>query len=803
MDDLAARLLEELGGLSPPEDSGGAPEMGGDGAEALQILLIEAVYLLNACFREVLYWEGRRSEKDSFQQLAAVLQQLGRVPGGGGILRIRRLRPTTGPGGPRPDLAIQLGDLQIDGAQVIALIRRAGIRLKHLEGRFFKAAELLSAEGWDTIEIRLPGEDMEALERLRAAVRILSCHRQAAEKGTPIPYPRDGRMRHVLPVADDQGRPDPNLTLLAAENGLSPEAMKAIVARVGGLLKRPEGAALRRQAPDIYRALFALRRLRESLKRPAIEIGVDRSPAEGPETVPDGPAPPAAFSPSLRPEERSAQEPRATGTREGTAAGSPAAAGVVADIAAGLAAFFHRLPEGHRGAAQEAAEGLLRNDYVQLDPERLGKRLEDIGRLVHALETRPAAAPLLESVLRRLEENLGRLPGETLGDLTVAGTHLKLWREGGEQVLGQVSEPVARALDAAKDRSASRRRLREVSGEGPLYLARDTAALASLFDVPMEEMEAILRLFRSCFDARGSFQRLLFEKRIPELARYPRKVFAVLWEFLKDMPHRSDRLSFLNSLQLMIKEIRQPLQALKIVLTDFVSEPERIQYPDRNALMLAIQFLRRYNKEIHVDIELTPEEILRVRDGLDEKVVAYGLWKLNNESRRFLTKALTIRKALGTALDPATAPLAAMPPRFLLALEREQHIFLSLTGGDKAASILHAALAVYGKADAAAHRLAAALALQTGLLQHLSVLIRGIGRVGGEADLLLLDQLRNQEKPFLDNAPDARVAAVVRRVFGWIEPAKREIQARLCGAQPPAAGLGSSNFLSGTNTIDL
>ncbi|MEJ5358511.1 MAG: hypothetical protein WHT06_07510 [Desulfobacterales bacterium] len=800
MDDLAARLLEELGGPSSPEESGRTPGTGGEGVEAVQVLLIEAVYLLNACFREVLYWEGRRSEKDSFLQLVSVLQQLGRVAGEGGLLRIRRLRPVAGPGGPRPDLSVQIGDLQLDGSQVLALIRRAGIRLKHLEGRFFKAAELLTAEGWDTIEIRLPGEEPEALEGLRAAVRILSAHRQAAERGAPILYPRDGRMHQVLPVTDDQGRPDPNLTLLAAENGLSPEAMKAIVARVGGLLKRPEGAALRRQTPDVYRALFALRRLRASLKRPPIEIGIDRSPAGGSEAVPAGGAAPPAGT-----EKRAAQPPPEAGAGGvGAAAGTPpSAGGAVADIAAGLAAFFQRLPEGHRVAAQKAADGLLRNDYVRLDPERLGERLEDIGRLVHALETRPAAAPLLESVLRRLEENLGQLSGETLGDLTVSGTRLKLWREGGERDLGQVSEPVARALDTAKDRVAARRRLREVAGEGPLYLARDAGALASFFAVPVEEMEAILRLFRSCFDARGSFQRLLFEKRVPELARYPRKVFAVLWEFLKDMPHRSDRLPFLNSLQLMIKEIRQPLQALKIVLTDFVGEPERIQYPDRNALMLAIQFLRRYNKEINVDIELTPEEILRVRDGLDEKTVAYALWKVNNESRRFLAKALAIRKTLGAALDPATAPIAALPARFLLALEREQHIFLSLTGGDKAASILHAALAVYGQADAAAHRLAAALALQAGLLQHLSVLIRGLGRVGGESDLLLLDRLRSQERPFLDNAPDARTAALVRRVFGWIEPAKQEIRARLCGAPPPSAKLGSSNVLSSTNTIDL
>jgi len=798
MDDLASRLLEELQGFSAPEEAGRAAEdEAAESQDALRMRLVEAVYLLNACFRDVLYWEGMRAGKDSFPQLAAVLQELGRAPSGDGILRIRRLRPAPGPGGPRPDLEVRLGEVHVDGAQVTALIRRAGIRLKHLEGRFFKAAEMLAAEGFDRLEIRLPGESPEALDSLRAAVRILAGHRQAAEKGTAIPFVRDGRPRQVLPVADDLGRPDPNLTLLAAENDLAPEALKTIVARVAGLLKRPEGASLRRQAPDVYRAIFALRRLREALRRPPLEVGRERAPAAGAEV---GAAPHAAAAPAP-PAERGAPAPAPAEASPAQAAAAPAPA--AAEIAAGLAAFFGRLPAEHRADAQRGAEGLLGGDYGGLDLGGLGERLRDIGRLVQVLEARPAAAPLLEGVLQRLQENLDRLPAETLGDLAVDGGRLKIWRDGAEQEVGKVSAPMARAVDLAKDRAAARRRMRAGGAGEPLYLARDAGALAAAFELPPEEMEAILRLFRSCFDGRGNFQRSLFEKRVPDLARFPKKVFAVLWEFLREMPRRADRLPFLNALQLVIKETRQPLQGLRIVLSDFVGDPARVEYPDRNALMLAIQFLRRYNKEINVDIELTPEEILRVRDGLDERAVAYALWRVKNESRRFLAKAQTIRKSLAATLDPATAGISGLPARFLLALEREAHILLALVGGDTAASILHTGLTLYGKADAAVHRGAAALSLHAGLLQHLAVLIRGIGRIGGETDLLLLDQIRREEKGFLEKAPDARTATLVRRVFGWIEPARREIEARLLGAPPPAAGLGASNVLSSTNTIDL
>ena len=40
-----------------------------------------------------------------------------------------------------------------------------------------------------------------------------------------------------------------------------------------------------------------------------------------------------------------------------------------------------------------------------------------------------------------------------------------------------------------------------------------------------------------------------------------------------------------------------------------------------------------------------------------------------------------------------------MPPRFLIALEREVHIFLALVGGNTAASILHSALKVFGNPE--------------------------------------------------------------------------------------------------------
>jgi len=475
-----------------------------------------------------------------------------------------------------------------------------------------------------------------------------------------------------------------------------------------------------------------------------------------------------------------------------------------AALKAGVAQFVKAAYKTAPAEAVGTLRGLFAEDYGSLNADGLGERLEVMTRLVASLQASPAASQLMEAVLQRVQSGMDKLPADLLNDIVVDGTEVKFWEGGKERVVGKVEDKLAQAIDTAKDRAASRRQLRATAGEEPIYLARDSSALCTYFDLPAEDMEAILKLFRACFDGRGNFQKTLFEKRVRDFARYHKKVFHVLWEFLKDMPRRSDRLPFLNSLQLMMKEIRQPLQAVRTLLSDFVGDPTQVSYPDRNAVMLSTQFLRMYNKEINVDIELTPEEILRVRAGLDGKVVNYANWKVNGEPKRFLTKAVSIRKRLNSAFDPALSGMSSMPARFLLALERELHIFLALVGGNTAASILHSALGVFGSPGSSYYTLEEGRPQLYALIQHLSVLIRGIGRTGTEIDLILLDQVKHQEKEFLKMSADPRYLSLVRRVFSWVEPAKKEIEFRLKGGPTGSDPSDSQPIsLSSTNTIDL
>ena len=828
MDETAAKLLQELGDSLQRVSGPGQPTAATAGTvpaadlDRWHMLLVEMVYLLNACFRDVQYWEGIKTEKDTFRQFGGILLQLARLPGHDGVIRINHRGAAKNKLSEKADYLVRFGDISIDTAIVAGVIKRLGIRMKHLEGRLQKSFDTLAAEGIDSILLRMPEDTPESMDCLRGALRVLSCYRVAAEKNSPITYSRNGTPMQLTAVRDDQGQPDPNLTMLAAVNDLSAGAMEEMVRKVAAFMHRPENARLRRQFPNVYQTFFAIKSLRDKLQRSPIEINANRRKST--DTPADEPAWGGGGWTNGTGTAAAALGAAGGGTGGGaggggtgneTAGGGSGEAGsppppdghtaVMGDAAfrAGLARIVKDTFKDAPAAAVGAMRCVYGQDYGSLDVNSLGERLGLITNLLSAMQANPTGQQLMESALQRIQTGMDQLPSELLNDLVVDNNVVKVWEGDRERIVGNVEEKLAQAIDTAKDHAAARRKLQATAGDEPIYFSRDAAALAAFFDLAPEEMEAILKLFRGCFDGRGGFQKASFEKKVPEFARYHKKIFKVLWEFLKDMPRRSDRLPFLNSLQFMIRAIQQPIQAVRTLLADFMADPAQVSFPDRNAVMLSTQFLRTYNKEINVDIELTPEEILRVQAGLDGKVMSYAAWRVNSDQKRFLTKVVSIRKRLMGAFDPGSAGVAPMPPRFLIALEREVHIFLALIGGNTAASILHSALNVFGNPESQVYITQEGRQHLYGLLQHLSVLVRGIGRIGSEIDLVLLDQVKHRENEFLKMSADPRCTALVRRVFGWVEPAKSEIVVRSRGGQAAKQPTSRADSLSSTNTLDF
>lgn len=167
-----------------------------------------------------------------------------------------------------------------------------------------------------------------------------------------------------------------------------------------------------------------------------------------------------------------------------------------------------------------------------------------------------------------------------------------------------------------------------------------------------------------------------------------------------------------------------------------------------------------------------------VQKGLDQGVTRYLVWKIDGEQKRFVEKIVTIRKKLIHSFEHEGSDAKILPIRFLLALEREVHIFLALVGGKTATAVIQSALNVYGNPASRIYLLKESPTYMSGLLQHLGILIRGAGRVGQVSDFDLLDEIKKRQQGFMNLSEEPRHQALVRRTLGAIDSAKHSIGQR-------------------------
>ncbi len=653
------------------------------------------------------------------------------------------------------DYQIRFGPEALDLAAVSAIVKRLGIRAKHLEGRLKQFFETLANEGIQGLDVHLPGRGREARMRLKIALRIITGFNPAVEKQGAIAFKMDGRQFNQAIVCDDKGRADHNLTLLAALNNLSPAATGQLVEKMAALRKTPKAALPGLAHLSVYNTIWAVKRLRQQLVRPPIEVDTDRSPRSGPGRLPAAP-----------------------GEREPAISRTPDAVMGDAAVKAEVAACVRTAYEGSPVAAGRVMKSIYGTDYKLLDSRQLGTQLSVITDFLSRLEKSGGSLRFMEALHRQIQAGMERMPAEMLEDIVVEDNRVTFWDGDSASPIATVGGQLARIIEGTKTSLAAKRkaraRLRWEEGFSP----EDYQRLAAHYGLAREAAEDICRRFERCFDRKGNFQRTAFEQQLEGFSRHPEKIFEILWDFLKNSSRRSVRLPLLNSFQMLNDRIRQPIKMIRCLLSDFVVDPAAVSYPDRNAMMLAIQLLRSYNKERHLDIEITPEEVLAVRGGLEKNVTNYAAWKVDGGQQQFIEKFINVRKALVDAMAHNSPTGADMPYRFLLALEREVHIFLALAGGKSATEVIRSGLSVYGDPDSEIFKLGGDVGHIGTLLQHLAVLIRSAARVGEWTDIALLEEIGSRKTGFLAMEEGPRHRALVRRVLGWSDFAVREIRSR-------------------------
>jgi len=412
----------------------------------------------------------------------------------------------------------------------------------------------------------------------------------------------------------------------------------------------------------------------------------------------------------------------------------------------------------------QVVESVYGNDFAEIDSSRLEHRLESASDLLYCIEEQSEDPGIENEVLDNIEMRL-ELVRDDVYDKLFVGT--QVGRESGEEktIARQMHEKFYKMITFFKGRSVARRKMKAMIFQDVDFDDQDYETIGKDFDITPRDAKELIRLLKGCFDLQGRFIKAGFERNIPEFEKHERKIFEFLWHYLKETPHRTDRVAFLNSLQLLIARMKQPQKAIQTLVADFLSNPGEISFSDRNAVMLSSILVRKYNKELMHDIEVTPEEVLLVEEGLDRDATGTASKIIDDHEENFFEKIKTIHICLKQALDPGGSDAPPMPLRFLLALEREIYIFLSLVGGSVARSVIISALNEYGAPESEIYRLEISRPNLLSLLQLLKVVVRARGRLRKVKDIVILDKIIQREADFMGLGKGPQLMDMVGRVM--------------------------------------
>jgi hypothetical protein len=739
--------------------------------EKWKALLIELVHLLGLFLIHTRHSKGARATEIIFEQFVRHLDIMAKMPGQDGGVVIRRFnRNKIEAGIEKPDYILQLGKLVVEGSSDINVSIDSRRRTAHMFSALNQAYGCLAEQGIHSFFLHLPGRSSERIDQIRLGLNIIARFHQSVEQGASIiTFRYFGRVLTIPIVRDIFGLQDPNLTLLAGINGLSGPNARELVRQTEAYCGLGECKDVPAGPINTYNRIFSVRSLRSQLIRPLVEINnlpwmqapQDNTPVDT--AKPDK----AAAVPSAANSELNSRDCEPC-IQLVDLINPPIAREQILDYV-----------NAEDPGIQTMLADLFETDFAALDSIGLAKQFFGITNLLFLLEKNYKAHSIIERFLHHIYHQLECISESMLLNIVVQKQGVRIMAQNRAIVVGMVHPRLFELIVLMQERVLTYHKIAVLQSYGYEFDRCDKAALAERFETDEVTIGLILNAFKDSFDRTGTFNRTAFYEQLPRMVQHENTVFEMLWCMLKQAPLRSDRLALVNAMQHVMDRLPEPKHALRFLLADLFYDPFRINFADRNAFVLSILLLRTHNKELDIDIDKTPDEVLKVKKGINLHTRQYAAWRMDVDQVRVLTKFRTIRDRISRALiAPVDTEDSTLTLNYLLSLEREAFIFLALTSGRIARIALRIALAFYGRPQSEIYSGQLCGQYMPMLMDHLEIAVRALGRIGRRKDLEVLKTLEQTAPRLYMLQSGSDHALRVNQIMKWVAPAIRMIQLR-------------------------
>lgn len=739
-----------------------------------RILLIELANLLGLVLTHSRSTRGARATAVIFDQIIRRLQILDRMPGHTGAIIVRRILPTGQEKADKPDYYLTFGNENFCRSNALPRSGQSGKSSHRQIATLDQAFGAFQEQGIVSLFLQIPGISTDKIDQLRLSLNILARFRPAAENNSSITFHYFGRAMTIPLIRDSNGKPDPNLTLVAGLNGLSAINMREIIKQAVSFCKLATTEVEDECSSDNYSKIFSVRGLRSQLIQPPVEINTLPSFQEAG-------AQDNALTCNVSADGDVTSEIEAADTLTSETVGKTAEVQLSSSTPLLLENIHLSIDDLGLSAEicdQQTLESVLIFESQPLDVENLGRHLALINRIMHTLVEGNETERLLDLLNARLE----KLPEDALTQMEMQRQGLKIEFNGRKAIVGMVHPRLVELITLIKEKRAAKEKIDTCRDCADIILKNPSSnPFTDRLGFHDNEADRLLACFRQSSDHPHGFGFTPFLECLGELHQHETAVFEMLWCLFRNTADDVERQAYHIALPMIVQELKDATSALAFLMADLFRRPTELSSCDLNAFALATLMLRTHYKERVVDISHTPEEVLAVRKSLKRQTLDQASWRLYSDRAAVLLKFKMIRDALRDAMAGITASDESYDSRFqlLLAMEREGLIFMALAGGPTALTVFREALAYYGNPRAEIYRGGATTTCMYALVAHLQIILRGMARLGTPEDLDSLKMVEQSASRLMALDADPGYARRVKKALQWVAPAIRAIQVQL------------------------